>query len=198
MKKIAFLFLILSSVQVFSADKEHQHHASHHEKSVLVSEGSIYNVTTPWVDMDGKKQQLSSLKGKIQVVAMVYTSCQYACPLITADIKKIETLLSGSQKSQVGFVLFSFDPTRDTPKALNAYAKTKSLGNSWNLFTSTENGVRELAAVLGIKYKKDKKGDFDHSNIIFVLDKQGVVAHQQVGLNQDPQETFKIIKDLTK
>ena len=48
-----------------------------------------------------------------------------------------------------------------------------------------ENGISELAAVLGFKYKKEPDGSFSHSNIINVLDENGIMAYQHFGLNQD-------------
>ena len=54
----------------------------------------------------------------------------------------------------------------------------------------------ELAALLGVKFKKDARGQFAHSNILTVLDAGGEVAHQQNGLNQSPDETVKKLTQL--
>ena len=55
----------------------------------------------------------------------------------------------------------------------------------------TADDVLELAALLGVKFKKDARGQFAHSNVLTVLNPGGEVVHQQVGLNQAPHETVK-------
>jgi protein SCO1/2 len=56
--------------------------------------------------------------------------------------------------------------------------------------------VLELAALLGVKYKQDARGQFSHSNIITVLNSEGQVVHQQIGLNQDINETVSAVQNL--
>ncbi|NIQ52455.1 MAG: SCO family protein, partial [Gammaproteobacteria bacterium] len=55
------------------------------------------------------------LAGRVRVVAMVYTSCAYACPRIMLDMKRIEAELGPEYREDVGFVIVSIDPERDTP-----------------------------------------------------------------------------------
>lgn len=200
--KYVILLSMLFSFSLKADDHSHHHHHEADEKkeaAAVVSDESIYNSGAVWTNMNGEKKLLPSLKGKVRVIAMVYTSCQYACPIITADILRIEKAIPEKLKDKVGFALFSFDPQRDTPEALKKYFNKKDLGSGrWELFTSNEQGVRELAAMLGVKYKKDKDGEFKHSNLIFVLDQEGVVKHQQVGLNQDPHETVEAITKLAQ
>ncbi len=178
----------------------HEHHdMSEPDQATELSGESVYNAAHAWTNSEGKKVNLTSLQGKPRVIAMVYTSCQKACPIITADLKKIEMKLPVNQRDRVGFALFSFDPARDVPENLQKYADKKELNKSrWDLFTSNEAGVRELAAILGVRYKKNKDGEFTHSNIIFVLDAAGKVQHQQVGLNQDPSETLASLQRILK
>jgi protein SCO1/2 len=193
------LFILVFFVASAALAENHQHR-SHHtatEQAADIKGDSIYNITSKWKTSDNKEISLIDLKGKPLVAAMVYTSCPYACPLITADIKRIEKELPKEMKNSVSYILFSFDPDRDSPKVLKAFSDKKHLNaKQWHLLTSNVQTVRELAAVLGIKYKKTAGGDFEHSNIIFVIDKDGVIRHQQVGLNQDPAATIDVLKKL--
>jgi protein SCO1/2 len=66
------------------------------------------------------------------------------------------------------------------------------------LFHGGANSVRELAAVLGLRYKQDENGDFDHSNVIFLLDKDGVVRSQQLGLKGDAHDFEQKALELLK
>jgi len=151
------------------------------------SEGeSIYDLDLALTDQDGATLTLADLRGRTLVAAMMYSSCTSVCPRITQDMKGIEKLLSARNRPDVGFVLFSLDPGRDTPAALRQFAATHALSNSrWRLFTASEDGVRDLAAVLGVKYKAEEGGEIAHSAMIFVIDRNGLVRHRQVGLNQD-------------
>ena len=122
---------------------------------------------------------------------MVYTSCQSACPMTISDLKKIEAGLLPAVREQVRFAVFSFDTKRDTPAKLKGFVEARSLAPSrWILFHGNAGPVRKLSAVLGIRYRQDKNGDFDHSNVITILDRAGVIVHQQVGLRQDPKDTI--------
>jgi len=160
-------------------------------KNDKANDNSIYQLESVWKTEAGKKITLSDLKGKTQVMAMIFANCTYACPLIVNDMKKIESKI---HRNDVDFLLVSIDSKRDTPEALTQYAKNNKLDlKRWHLLTGDENGISELAAVLGFKYKKEPDGSFSHSNIINVLDKNGVVAYQHFGLNQDVQDVIEEI-----
>jgi protein SCO1/2 len=49
---------------------------------------------------------------------------------------------------------------------------------------------------LGVKFKKDARGQFAHSNLLTVLSPGGEIVHQQIGLNQSPQDTVKRLTEL--
>ena len=68
---------------------------------------SIYNLDSTWVNQDGGETKLSAFQGHPVVVAMVYTSCQAACPMTISDLKKIEEGLPASAKDQVRYAVFS-------------------------------------------------------------------------------------------
>lgn len=109
-------------------------------------------------------------------------------------MKRIEQALPANLKGKVQFALFSFDPKNDTPDALKAYAKLHGLDLSvWTLLTSNKDAVRQLAAVLGIRYKQDVKGEYSHSNVVTVLNSAGEILYQQVGLRADPKESIEAI-----
>ena len=136
-------------------------------------------------------------EGRPVVLAMVYTTCTTACPLTVADLKRIESALSPEARGRVWFALFSLDSERDRPEVLKKFASARSLDPSrWRLYHGDRAAVRELAMVLGVRYKKDARGDFDHSNVISILDAEGVIRHQQVGLGQEPTESASLLESL--
>ena len=99
--------------------------------------------------------------------------------------------------ARVGFTLVSFDTKRDTPAALAAYRLTHALSaENWTLLHGEADHVLELAALLGLKFKEDTNGQFAHSNVITILNAQGEIVHQQIGLNQDIKETVRLLRQL--
>ncbi len=181
---IAVLLLLPLATPLFA--HEHHHAALAAEAP---SSDSIFNLKSPWTDQNGKAISLSVLKGKPALLAMIYTTCDSACPLLVEDIKKIESLLPEADRDKVHFALFSFDPDRDTTERLKRYAEVHGLGKDWILARGPAKSVRELAAALGVQYKKSGAGDFQHSNLITVLDKGGVIKKQQSGLGKSGEES---------
>ena len=159
---------------------------------------SLYQVETTWTSDLNKPFKLGQLTGRPQVVAMFFASCEYACPILVHDIRKIEAGLKDAGLTNVGFVLVTMDVERDTAKRLHAYREQRGLDDNWLLLRGTSEDTLEIAALLGVKYKKDGRGQFAHSNIITVLNAAGEIVHQQVGLNVDPAETIAVVKALAK
>jgi len=178
----------------------HEHdHTAESKKIVTPKSDSIFNINDVWTSSEGKQVQLSQLGGKPTVIAMVYTSCQYVCPMIVSDMQRIEKSLSKTENSKVNYAVFSFDPDRDTPDKLKDFAGAhRIISDNWVLATSNPSAVRKLAVSLGIKYKKDKSGDFDHDAVITVLDSDGVIKYQQSSVGKNMDEATAVLKKLMR
>jgi protein SCO1 len=149
------------------------------------SEYSLYDLPSAWRDQRGDSVRLPDLAGKVRVVAMVYTSCQATCPLIVAELKRVEGALAPEQRDSVGFVLVSLDPERDTPGRLAAWAAQTRLDPArWTLLAGDDDAVRELAASLDVRYQAQPDGELAHTNALTVLDRAGGIAHRQPGLGE--------------
>jgi protein SCO1 len=157
---------------------------------------SVYELDANWTDQHGTTRPLASLAGRPQVVALVYTHCAFACPRILADMKRLESELDAAA-ADVGFVLVSLDPDRDTPARLSEYAAATRLDPAqWTLLTATPDAVLELAMLLGVRYRRNG-ADFEHSNVLTVLDDEGRIVHRQVGLGTDPAQSARVLVRLT-
>lgn len=158
---------------------------------------SIFHSKTIWQNQDAKNIELKDLAGTPLVLAMVYTSCPATCPLIMNDLKAIEKKLTTEQKAKIRFAVFAFDAKRDLPAKLLSFANKHQVDlKRWSFYHGSAASVRELAALLGIKFKELGDGDFEHSNLITILDAEGVVQHQQIGLRQNPDATIKVLSRL--
>lgn len=194
--KLLLSLLLACSSPAFAENHEHHHHG--HETTLSTpSTDSVFNITDNWTAADGKTFQLSKLGGKPTVVAMVYTSCQYVCPLTVQNIKRIERSLSAVQASNVNFALFSFDPERDTPAKLTEFAKLHGITSpAWTLAQGNASAVRKLAVTLGVKYKKVAGGDYEHDATISILDSNGVVKFQADAMNKNIDGATDALKTL--
>lgn len=162
------------------------------------SKESIYQVGGEWKNQNGEKTELNKLSGKVQVVAMIFTSCKYACPKIISDIQSIESKIPPDKRDKVNFLLITFDLVRDTPERLKTFANEMNMNEHWVLLHGTEQSVQEIAVALGVKFEKQDDGSFAHSNLITILDRNGAIAYQQEGLGANAENTMKTIAELTK
>ncbi len=148
-------------------------------------DGSLYQLRSAWTTQHDQLLDLAQLRGEVVVLAMVYTSCTMTCPLITNDMLAVQYALPPDLRSRVRFVLASFDPARDSVPVLRAYIKTMKLDERWLTLRAEPTDVRQLALLLGVRYRQLPSGDFDHSNIISVLDGNGVPVHQSARMPAD-------------
>ena len=147
---------------------------------------SLFQLDSVWTTDATNQVRLDQLRGRPQVVAMFFASCQFTCPLTINDLKGIEAALPANVRTNVGFTLVSFDSDRDTPKVLRGVRQDRGLGGNWTLLRGGADDVRELAALLGVNFRKDANGQFAHSNLITVLNAEGEIIFQQPGLNLPP------------
>jgi protein SCO1 len=147
-----------------------------------------------WRDRRGDELGLGSLAGRVQVVAMVYTHCHHTCPLIVADMKRLEAELAAAG-TDAGFVLVSLDPERDTPEQLQRFAEGLRLdAERWTLLTGTDGGTRALAALLNVRYRSEAEREIAHTNQLTVLDAEGQIVHQRASLDEDLTATRAAVR----
>lgn len=169
--------------------------ATNVEPAGAFTDKSLYQLDSVWTNDAGQPVKFGKLQGRVQVVVMFFGSCTYACPIIVHDMKRIEAALPAKTRVNTGFTLITIDPERDTPEALHSYRATHKLpADRWTLLHGTPDDTLELAALLGVKFKREASGQFAHSNVITVLNGQGEIIHQQVGLNQEIRQTVEAIE----
>lgn len=162
-----------------------------------LTDTSLYQLDSQWTSDVGKVVKLGVLRGRPQVVGMFFTHCEYACPILVEDMRRIERALPEALRTRVDFLLVSFDSERDTPETLRAFREKRKLTPArWTLLRGREDDVRELAALLGINYQRDGRGQFAHTNVLHLLNAEGEVVAQQAGLNNDGRQIVAAIERL--
>jgi len=150
---------------------------------------SVYQVEASVVDQDGRAYAWQALRGRPRVVTMFYAHCHLMCPLIIASGKSLQGSLDAHQREELGFVSITLDPARDTPAALLEVAQMHRLDDHWRLLRPGDADVRTLAAALGVRYRAQPDGTFNHTSVLILLDRDGrIVARSEVtDLTPDPR-----------
>jgi protein SCO1/2 len=151
---------------------------------------SVYQLPLQLTDQDGRRFAWRSHRGKVRLVAMFYTSCQYICPLIVDSGKAIDRQLSPAERARLGVLLVSMDPKRDTPAALKAIVVKRRLDTGrWTLASPPASDVRAVAGVLGVRYRMLDDGEFNHTSALVLLDAEGriVARTEKMGSVPDPE-----------
>ncbi len=154
------------------------------------SGASLYQFHDMFTDQNGKQMMLHQMEGKYVVVAMFYATCTAICPRIAAEMLRLEKNLSSSQRANTRFVMISFDHERDNPAALQKFISKMRLTDSFTLLTGKPDAIREVAAALGVNYKKLDDGEYSHSSLFTLLSPKGEIVLQHAGLSVNV-ESFK-------
>lgn len=155
----------------------------------VLPDRSLYHVSSRWTDQHGAERPLASLAGRVRIISMIYTDCFHTCPLIVAEMKRIEAELAPASLERVGFVLVSLDPERDTPERLRRFAEALDLEEGrWTLLAGGESETRELAALLDTQYRRISPTEITHANVITILDPAGEIVERVSGLDSAPRQ----------
>lgn len=151
----------------------------------VAASDSIYLLDGTFVDQQGKEVGLDVYEGHPVMISMFYATCPHACPMLIADMKRIEKALSEEQRQDLRVILITFDPDRDTVEKMRALFDAHQLDpNRWKMLRTDPAKVQEVAAVLGTKYRFAADGNINHSSTISLLDHKGVVVERLEGLRQ--------------
>lgn len=189
-----------SQHQAAATHNEHNAHTMHHtalKPAAVNFDDSLYHFNANWQSQRQQQVQLSQFQGKPLLISMIYGNCRTACPLLVLDAKTLVEALPAHVRADINVVFVSFDHERDQPQALAKYAeRVGALDNNWHFLHGDANDIRTLAALLGIRYNKNDDGNFNHSNVLTVLDQEGRIAARQEGLRQDPAPAVARISQL--
>ena len=148
---------------------------------------------------DGKRLALKDLRGKALAITFIFASCADTCPLLTAKMVGIQDRLGSDFGPKVYFLSITVDAERDTPEVLKRYAEGhKANPAGWAFFTGTQAEIREVAKRYGIYFKKTPRGDVDHTFLTSLVDHNGILRVQYMGVKFDPDEMLRDLQSLVK
>lgn len=182
-----------------AAQDAHDHDAHDHSNHEALSAAplpgtSIYHLATDFTDHHERALALPDLRGAASVFVMFYGDCTTACPLLVRSAEQIEASLPEELRNETQFVMVSFDTERDTPQNLRAYAQDKGLDkDNWHWLVGSPLQTRQLATLLGVQYRDAGNGVFAHSNLVTVVDPDGVPSARLEGIVVDLEPAIAAI-----
>jgi len=104
------------------------------------------------------------LKGKVVLINFIFTSCTAICPVMTANLAKVQAALGDHVGKDVTMISISVDPETDKPAALKKYADRFKAQPGWYFLTGEKKNVDWVLYKLG-GYVADKNA---HSSILII------------------------------
>lgn len=144
-------------------------------------EGSLFSSTLQFSDQNGEPFLLSQQRGHVQVVAFVYTGCRSVCPIIIADLMRLDAMLPAALRASVHYLLVSLDAKNDSAASMKQFLQEHNMASSrWRFVRGSGDATREMAMLFDVRYREDAQ-EIAHSNLITVLDTQGLISYQRKG-----------------
>jgi protein SCO1/2 len=122
----------------------------------------------------GQAVSLADFRGQAIALTFFFTRCpipQY-CPQLSRNFEEVQRKLSAMPNPPTNWHLVSvtFDPTRDTPEVLKAYAISYHYHPShWSFLTGPQDKIAELARLCDVKFEADG-GFFNHNFRTLIID----------------------------
>lgn len=125
----------------------------------------------------GRQTRLDRLQGDLVVATFMYTRCAATCPLLGQRMARIrDRLPAAAVGSRVRFLSLSFDPRRDTPQRLRAYARAHGAETGHWWVARPRGRVDALLRRLGVVVLPDGRGGFIHNAAFYLIDRRGRVV----------------------
>jgi protein SCO1/2 len=138
---------------------------------------------------DGAAVSLADYRGRVVAVTFIFTTCMDTCPLLTAKMAGVQSDLGDKFGTKIAFVSISVDPEHDTPAVLKDYAETFGADlKGWAFLTGEPAAIDAVGSRYGIYAGKNSAGGVDHTFLTSIIDGQGNLRVQYLGVRFDPDE----------
>jgi protein SCO1/2 len=95
------------------------------------------------------------LDGRTVIISFMFTTCVDACPLINANLQRIQERLKDRLGKDIFIVSITVDPKVDTPKVLAEYRKQYKAGPGWLFLTGSEKNIETVSSKMGQVFEKE-------------------------------------------
>jgi protein SCO1/2 len=139
-------------------------------------------------NQDGQPVSLADFKGRVVLVTAVYSTCTTTCPMMLTKVRTVLDQLTPAERSDMAVVAFSLNPEADTRELRTMTSKIYSMtAPQFHFVSGVPADVNALLDKLNVARTRDEKtGQIQHSNLFFLLDRQGRIAYR-LSLSQNEQ-----------
>jgi protein SCO1/2 len=132
--------------------------------------GGDYFPNVVLTDQNGKKHRFYDdlIKDKVVAINFIYTQCGDSCPMETANLKRVQSMLGDRVGKDIFFYSISIDSKRDNAKALKAYAQRFKVGPGWWFLAGKKSDTILLRKKLGLYDREGEKSLSDHSTSFII------------------------------
>ena len=130
------------------------------------------------VDLQGRSVTLAGERGRVVLIAFIYTACPGACPLLTQRMSVLQRSLqeAGLLPGRVRLLSVTVDPERDTPAALAAYAQGfKPHADGWRFLRASPERPQPTLLAYDEWTRRLPSGEVDHPARLHLVDARGRV-----------------------
>lgn len=116
-----------------------------------------YFTDTELTSHTGEKLKFYSdvLDGRTVIISFMFTSCVDACPLINANLQRIQERLKDRIGKDIFIVSITVDPKVDTSRVLADYRKQYKAGNGWLFLTGSQKNIETVSSKMGQVFEKE-------------------------------------------
>ncbi len=108
----------------------------------------------PLISHEGKQVLFYDdlVKNKAVTLNFFYTHCDEICPLVTANLARVQKLLGNQVGRDIHMYSFTLTPQIDTVEAIRAYRAKFGARPGWTFFTGKPDDIEKLRKAIGFSY----------------------------------------------
>lgn len=108
----------------------------------------------PLVTHDGKKVMFYDdlIRGKVVTLNFFYAKCDGVCPLVTANLAKVQKLVAADLGKNLFMYSFTLKPEEDDVKAIQQYREMFNAQPGWTFLTGKPEDMEKVRKGIGFTY----------------------------------------------
>lgn len=146
---------------------------------------------------DNRKVRLYEdlLKDKIFLINMFLITCtDGSCPLVTANLARVQPLLGKRLGRDIFMYSISLDPERDTPESLRAYAAFFKVKPGWLFLTGEKpDEIEQLRIALGFRDPDPEQDALKTTHSMAVMGNEPLDRWAGCPLLGEPREVARVL-----
>lgn len=108
----------------------------------------------PLISHEGERVHFYNdlVKNKAVTLNFFYAHCDEICPLVTANLAKVQKLLGDQVGRDIHMYSFTLKPETDTVDVIRQYRQKFGAGPGWTFFTAKPSDMEKLRKAIGFTY----------------------------------------------